>query len=311
MHEDIPTLIVTHDGRQHADEIAACWFFKAMLGEVRILRTSDPQALLHADILLDVGGCYDPKRGRFDHHGRAVVPPPPKDRICGYATAGLVWRKYGAKVCEAVMNASWEGPWKSFAREADIEDVETSYRMAASRIDAELVAPIDAWDLGIYPPRELSKAVLPFQWILPHLEFDTAVEALGRAFTQRIRILCETVAEGRELEANLRDNGPHRFYLFGDWLIVRAAAHSRVEMSSARMFASGSMNQPLLAVISSIRGGTKWGAFFQMPLPDKIYIPAGFEPAAGRRTVFHQDSEKLLRFVRGVADQLAPPVTHH
>ena len=39
----------------------------------RIVRTRDPVKLEPCDIVVDVGGVYDPNTQRYDHHQRQVV----------------------------------------------------------------------------------------------------------------------------------------------------------------------------------------------------------------------------------------------
>jgi hypothetical protein len=167
------------------------------------------------------------------------------------------------------------------------------------------VAPIDAWDLGVYPDKSLTRYVLPFQWILPHLEFDAAVSAIGKAFCNRLRTLAETLAGESVLEQDLLQNGPCEFWLFDNWLVVKAADGQRVALKAAKNFSCKVLRTPLLAVLSSIRGGSKWGAFISAPLPASCKIPQGVEYAAGRRSFFHEDAQVLLSFLRQCAAQNA------
>ena len=110
--------IGTHDGVFHADDVLACAIVRmALNGEGwewadeptdsdspflppsnwSVVRTRDPRVLETCDIVIDVGGVYDPDNGRFDHHqtGRAGARP---SGIL-YSSAGLVWQKYGRDVC--------------------------------------------------------------------------------------------------------------------------------------------------------------------------------------------------------------------
>uniref|UniRef100_A0A452U044 Uncharacterized protein n=1 Tax=Ursus maritimus TaxID=29073 RepID=A0A452U044_URSMA len=70
-----PPRIGTHSGTFHCDEALACALLR-LLPEYRdaeIVRTRDPEKLASCDIVVDVGGEYDPQRHRYDHHQR---PPP-------------------------------------------------------------------------------------------------------------------------------------------------------------------------------------------------------------------------------------------
>jgi len=122
-----PTIAV-HDGKFHADDVFACAVIELMLGEkTRIIRTRDESLLAKADFVADVGNVYDPARQRFDHHMREGAGV--RENGIPYAAFGLVWKEYGEKVCGS--------------------------KELADRIDARLVAPIDAEDNGmsLYDPK--------------------------------------------------------------------------------------------------------------------------------------------------------------
>ncbi len=60
----------THDGTFHADEVTACALL-CLFGLIevdKIVRTRDPEVLARCQYVCDVGGVYDPKIKRFDHH---------------------------------------------------------------------------------------------------------------------------------------------------------------------------------------------------------------------------------------------------
>lgn len=66
--------IGTHNGNFHCDESLACAMLQ-MLPEGRdatIVRTRDPAELEQCDIVVDVGGVFDPATHRYDHHQRCV-----------------------------------------------------------------------------------------------------------------------------------------------------------------------------------------------------------------------------------------------
>ena len=65
-----PRSFGTHDGSFHADEVTACSLL-LLFGRIdrdQIVRTRDPDLLNRCDYVCDVGGIYDPKQRRFDHH---------------------------------------------------------------------------------------------------------------------------------------------------------------------------------------------------------------------------------------------------
>ncbi len=62
-------LVATHDGPFHADDVAALALIRVFLDPTAsVVRTRDPARIAEADVVVDVGGTFDPARGRFDHH---------------------------------------------------------------------------------------------------------------------------------------------------------------------------------------------------------------------------------------------------
>ena len=68
-------MIGTHDGTFHCDEVLACWMLKQLpkFKRAEIIRTRDAVKLSQCDIVVDVGGIYDPESQRFDHHQRYAI----------------------------------------------------------------------------------------------------------------------------------------------------------------------------------------------------------------------------------------------
>ncbi len=60
----------THDGSFHADEVTACSLLLLFdrIDRDKVYRTRDPKILANCDYVCDVGGVYDPRKRRFDHH---------------------------------------------------------------------------------------------------------------------------------------------------------------------------------------------------------------------------------------------------
>lgn len=123
---------VTHTAPHHADEVFATAML-AILFPVELYRTRD-QAIIDSTnaIVYDVGGEFNPKKKRFDHHQKGFSEARP-DGIT-YASAGLIWREYGVEIV------------KKLGKNKEVDD-----EMAAevvSRVDDALVRGIDARDNG-------------------------------------------------------------------------------------------------------------------------------------------------------------------
>ncbi len=92
--------LVTHDGSFHADDIFACATLSLMLEnkqkQFEIIRTRDEDIINKADYVFDVGGIYDAKSNRFDHHQTGGAFKRENGIAC--SSFGLVWRKFGLEV---------------------------------------------------------------------------------------------------------------------------------------------------------------------------------------------------------------------
>jgi len=113
--------IVTHNGNFHADDVFSIAALKHIFPYFNLVRTRDLDVIASADIVIDVGGEYDPESGRFDHHQRGGAGQ--RDNGIPYSSFGLIWQKYGVDIC----NGNQE---------------------VANSIDADLVSTIDAIDCG-------------------------------------------------------------------------------------------------------------------------------------------------------------------
>ncbi len=72
----MPVTVATHNGPFHADDVMAYALIRTFYdAEACIVRTRDPDRIDGADIVIDVGGVYDPSLQRFDHHQAAYTGP--------------------------------------------------------------------------------------------------------------------------------------------------------------------------------------------------------------------------------------------
>lgn len=129
-------LIATHGGKFHADDAWAVAVLKVLFPEADVVRTREQARIDAADFAIDVGGVWDPANGRFDHHQKEFDGA----RASGvpYASAGLVWREYGAR-CVAALAERHTGE-----RLAD----DTAQQIAYA-IDADIVQYLDLSDVGV------------------------------------------------------------------------------------------------------------------------------------------------------------------
>jgi uncharacterized UPF0160 family protein len=128
-------LIVTHGGKFHADDAWAVAVIKVLHPEAELVRTRDPATIERGDVVIDVGGIWDPASGRFDHHQKGFSGA--RQSGVPYASAGLVWREYGGR-CVALLAATHPG--------AQLSD-DTAQQIAYA-IDADIVQYLDLSDVG-------------------------------------------------------------------------------------------------------------------------------------------------------------------
>jgi uncharacterized UPF0160 family protein len=128
-------VIATHDGSFHADEVFAVAALTLLDGTTEVVRTREPGALAAADLRVDVGFRDDARAGDFDHHQRGFDAA--RTNGVGYASFGLIWREFGARVCD---------------RDAEV----------AAAVDETLVQSVDANDTGQRLTRPLIDDVRPF-----------------------------------------------------------------------------------------------------------------------------------------------------
>lgn len=102
--------IYTHDGKFHTDDVFAVAVIQMVLDQQQrryeIIRTRDETTLDRAQeradrgedvFVVDVGGVHDAEHNQFDHH--QVGGAGKRENGIEYASFGLVWQQYGARLC--------------------------------------------------------------------------------------------------------------------------------------------------------------------------------------------------------------------
>jgi uncharacterized UPF0160 family protein len=127
--------IVTHGGKFHADDAWAVAVLNVLFPECEVIRTRDPTLIEAAGFAVDVGGIWDPAKGRFDHHQKGFSGA--RSTGVPYASAGLVWKEYGAR-CVSTLAAAHTGQ----------QLTEDTALQIAYGIDADIVQYLDLSDVG-------------------------------------------------------------------------------------------------------------------------------------------------------------------
>jgi uncharacterized UPF0160 family protein len=167
-------LIATHDGSFHADEVFAIAALGLLGDPVEVVRTRDRDAVAQADLRVDVGFRDDPSTGDFDHHQRDFSRA--RDNGVGYASFGLVWREFGARICGGDQEVA-AAIDETLVQPVDAND--TGQRLTQSLIDGVRPMTVNAV-IGGFNPR-WDETLTPEQ---EHERFDAAV-ALARGIIAR------------------------------------------------------------------------------------------------------------------------------
>ncbi|XP_015471401.1 UPF0160 protein MYG1, mitochondrial isoform X1 [Parus major] len=137
-HPEPAARIGTHDGTFHCDEALACFLLRLLprYRDAEIVRTRDPQRLAACDVVVDVGGEYDPGRHRYDHHQRSFTESmrslrPDKPWSTKLSSAGLVYCHFGSQILAGLLGQPEDGPvvtalydklYENFVEEVDAMD---------------------------------------------------------------------------------------------------------------------------------------------------------------------------------------------
>jgi uncharacterized UPF0160 family protein len=201
--------VATHDGSFHADEVFALATL-TLLGEtVEIVRTRDRDEMAACDLRVDVGFSHDPGAGDFDHHQREFSLA--RDNGVGYASFGLIWREYGARVCGGDEELA-EQLDQSLVQGVDAND--TGQRVFTTLIDGVrpltvngVVGALNArWDEDLSPEQERTRFDHAVGLAAPIIEREMASAASGLRAARQVRDAIAAAKDPRLIE--LSDNVP-------------------------------------------------------------------------------------------------------
>lgn len=131
----IATIIVTHGGEFHADDVFSGAVLSALAPEAEVVRTRDEECLSSATsengpIVFDVGGDYDATLRNFDHHQEDGAGTRPNG--VPYSSFGLIWQYYGRLYLVKVLGS----------------ELNLDYSDLHKMVDEDLVQGIDSIDTG-------------------------------------------------------------------------------------------------------------------------------------------------------------------
>jgi len=201
--------VATHDGSFHADEVFAIAALGLLPEPLEVVRTRDPDLLGGADLRVDVGFRYEPLAGDFDHHQRDFEMV--RGNGVGYASFGLVWREFGAKVCAGNQEVA-DAIEATLVQAVDAND--TGQQVTQSLIDGVRPMTVNAvvggfnarWDEDLTPEQERTRFDAAVELARGILEREIGSAAAGRRAVQIVRDAVATTKDPRIV--TLPDNVP-------------------------------------------------------------------------------------------------------
>ena len=142
-------VIATHDKRFHVDDVGAvsllASYFNTCPPEqktiVKVIRTRETTLLDSADILVDVGGVYDPDKYRYDHHQVDCNETFSPFSLIPMSSIGMVWKHHGQAILARYIQAQ--------PKINSIEGWSNHLEILYQEVYVKIIQEIDAHDNGI------------------------------------------------------------------------------------------------------------------------------------------------------------------
>ncbi|KAH9496859.1 UPF0160 protein myg1, mitochondrial [Bulinus truncatus] len=185
--------IGTHNGSFHCDEVLACFMLKLLdeYKDAEIIRTRDPALLETCDVVVDVGGVYDPSKHRYDHHQRSFTETmnslcPEKKWVTKLSSAGLVYYHFGAEIIgkqlnlpsdDSITKIIFDKVYENFLEEIDAIDngINQSDGKQRYQITTTLSCRVSTFNPG-WNEKDVNV----------ELQFQKAMKMVGEEFLERI-----------------------------------------------------------------------------------------------------------------------------
>ena len=196
-------LVATHDGSFHADEVFAIATLGRLGEPVSVVRTRDRDDLARADLRVDVGFCDNATTGDFDHHQRDFDRR--RENGVRYASFGLVWREFGARVCDGDQGLA-DAVDTTLVQSVDAND--TGQQLTDSLIDGVRLMTVNGifggfnlrWDETLTPEQERERFDAAVGLARDILAREVASAASGRRSALIVREAIEAAEDPRVVE---------------------------------------------------------------------------------------------------------------
>lgn len=142
----------THNGIFHADDVVAYSVLDHLFPDALLTRTRDLSILGDCDLVFDVGGQYNPRIHRYDHHQKEGAGT----RMNGvpFASAGLIWNDFGLAFIENVLATECPEYHSKLINDAKnsmntwMQSIHVLSEIQQA-VDASFIQSIDATDCGM------------------------------------------------------------------------------------------------------------------------------------------------------------------
>ncbi|CAO3564357.1 unnamed protein product [Mortierella alpina] len=201
--------IGTHNGHFHCDEALAVHMLyqTKQFKDAQLVRTRDPAKLAACDIVVDVGGVYDPSLHRYDHHQRGFTEVFGGKFETKLSSAGLVYKHFGKEIIASILA---------------LEEADPKVELLYTKVYENFIEALDGGDNGIaqYPadikPKYRVTTALPQRvaglnpwWNQKDVDVDAqfmkAVAITGQDFQDSIRYLGLSWLPARDLVVKALD----------------------------------------------------------------------------------------------------------
>lgn len=181
--------IATHDGRFHSDEVLACCMltkYTALYKNSTIIRTRSIPIIEKQDIVVDVGGIYDPLKHRFDHHQKEFQDFFDENHKIRLSSAGLIYKHFGREVLKNLIQENILNDLENYDVCIDLNEkfIEEIYY----KLYDIFIQTVDAIDNGveIYPKDAFGEKPIEPQYSV-HDSLTLKISRLNPSWTEKKR----------------------------------------------------------------------------------------------------------------------------
>ena len=166
----------THSGCFHVDEVLACAMltkYTTLYKNGEITRTRQQEVIDKMDIVVDVGGVYDPSKERYDHHQKEFQDSFDKSHNIRLSSAGLIYKHFGKEVLKNLIDTQILKDLDNYNMKIDIFD-ENFINAIYMKLYDTFIQTVDAIDNGV---GQFPKDAFGGKNVEPNYSLNTGLES--------------------------------------------------------------------------------------------------------------------------------------